>query len=107
MLHCASSLEQNQLSRKASSPPLPLPPNSGKMPRAHGMPLMILYRFLTGPDDSDFCHKITAVLNKGWLLQGNPTLAFDPVQGRMVCGQAVMKEVKDADYQADMKLSDY
>ncbi len=68
---------------------------------------MILYRFLTGPDDSDFCHKITAALNKGWLLQGNATLAFDPVQGRMVCGQAVMREVPDVDYKPEMRLSEY
>jgi hypothetical protein len=68
---------------------------------------MILYRFLTGPDDSNFCHKITAVLNKGWLLQGNATLAFDPVLGRMVCGQAVIKEVADMEYAPEMKLGDY
>ena len=34
---------------------------------------MKLYRFLTGPDDSSFCHKVTAALNKGWLLHGGPT----------------------------------
>ena len=67
---------------------------------------MILYRYLTGPDDSAFCHKVTAALNKGWLLQGNPTLSFDPVQGRVICGQAIIKEV-DGEYQPDMKLSDY
>ncbi|TIU73423.1 MAG: DUF1737 domain-containing protein, partial [Mesorhizobium sp.] len=26
---------------------------------------MKLYRFLSGPDDSAFCHKVTAALNKG------------------------------------------
>ena len=68
---------------------------------------MILYRLLTGPDDSAFCHKVTAAINKGWLLQGPPMLTFDPAQGRVICGQAVMKDVKNVDYEPEMKLSDY
>jgi hypothetical protein len=68
---------------------------------------MILYRYLTGVDDSAFCHKVTAVLNNGWLLQGPPTLTFDAAQGRVICGQAIMKEVPGVDYSPDMKLSDY
>ena len=67
---------------------------------------MILYRYLIGADDSAFCHKVTAALNKGWLLQGNPTLSFDPVQGRVLCGQAIIKEV-DGVYQPEIKLSDF
>jgi hypothetical protein len=66
---------------------------------------MILYRFLTGPDDSAFCHKVSAALSKGWLLQGPPLMTFDPVQGRVICGQAVMKEVKNMEYEPQMKLS--
>lgn len=38
---------------------------------------MKLYRFLSGPDDSSFCHKVTAALNKGWHLFGSPTYAYD------------------------------
>lgn len=68
---------------------------------------MILYRLLTGPDDSAFCHKVTAAINKGWLLQGPPMLTFDSAQGRVICGQAVMKDVKNVDYEPQMKLSDY
>lgn len=68
---------------------------------------MILYRYLTGVDDSAFCHKVTAALNKGWLLQGPATLAFDAAQGRVVCGQAIMKDVQGVEYSPDMKLSDY
>jgi hypothetical protein len=68
---------------------------------------MILYRYLTGVDDSAFCHKVTAALNKGWLLQGPPTLTFDSAQGRVICGQAIMKDVQGVDYSPDMKLSDY
>ena len=77
------------------------------MPGSQGTKHMILYRYLTGFDDSAFCHKVTAALNKGWLLQGNPSLTFDAAQGRVICGQAVMKEVRNVDYQAEMKLSDF
>jgi len=38
---------------------------------------MKLYRFLTGPDDASFCHKVTSALNKGWHIYGSPTYAFD------------------------------
>lgn len=67
---------------------------------------MRLYRFLTGVDDSTFCHKVTAALNKGWLLHGGPTYAFDPAANVMRCGQAVYKEVEGVDYAPDMKLGE-
>ncbi|EKF19068.1 DUF1737 domain-containing protein [Nitratireductor pacificus] len=68
---------------------------------------MRLYRFLTGPDDSSFCHKVTAALNKGWLLHGSPTYTFDSLAGVMRCGQAVYKEVEGADYTPETKLGDW
>jgi hypothetical protein len=68
---------------------------------------MILYRFLTGPDDSSFCHKVTAALNKGWRLSGTPTYAFDAKEGVMKCGQAVTKEVDGRDYEPGMKLGEW
>ncbi|MDZ5699286.1 DUF1737 domain-containing protein [Chelativorans sp. M5D2P16] len=68
---------------------------------------MRLYRFLTGPDDSGFCHKVTAALNKGWLLHGNPTYAFDLETKTMRCGQAVYKEVEGVDYTPEVRLGDY
>ena len=68
---------------------------------------MKLYRFLSGPDDSSFCHKVTAALNRGWLLHGSPTYAFDVESRSMRCGQAVYKEVEGIDYNPAMKLSDY
>lgn len=68
---------------------------------------MKLYRFLSGPDDSSFCHKVTAALNKGWHLHGSPTYAFDAETKAMRCGQAVWKEVDGLDYDPAMKLSDY
>ena len=68
---------------------------------------MKLYRFLSGPDDSSFCHKVTAALNKGWQLHGSPTYAFDAAAQAMRCGQAVCKDVEGADYGPEMKLGEY
>ncbi|HET7413008.1 MAG TPA: DUF1737 domain-containing protein [Pararhizobium sp.] len=67
---------------------------------------MKLYRFLTGPDDASFCHKVTAALNKGWFLHGPPTYAHDGESGQMRCGQAVYKEVEGVDYDPSMKLGE-
>ena len=67
---------------------------------------MQLYRFLTGPDDSSFCHKVSAALDKGWHLFGSPTYAYDVATQTMRCGQAVVKEVEGKDYSPDMKLGE-
>ncbi|WP_317056270.1 MULTISPECIES: DUF1737 domain-containing protein [Roseovarius] len=67
---------------------------------------MKLYRFLSADDTSDFCHKVTEALNKGWELYGDPTYAFDAANGVMRCGQAVVKEV-DGTYDADVKLGEH
>jgi hypothetical protein len=64
-----------------------------------------LYRYLTGPDDASFCHRVSEALSKGWQLHGQPTLAYDADQKRIVCGQAITKVVKTA-YSAEMKLSE-
>lgn len=68
---------------------------------------MKLYRFLTGPDDASFCHKVTAALNRGWLLHGDPTYAFDAETRAMRCGQAVFKEIEGEDYSPDIRLGDW
>lgn len=67
---------------------------------------MKLYRYLTGPDNSSFCKRVTKALNKGWQLYGAPTLAFDAAEGRVICGQVVVKEV-EGEWSEDLKLSDY
>lgn len=67
---------------------------------------MRLYRFLTGPDDASFCHKVTAALNQGWHLFGSPTYAFDAEARLMRCGQAVVKDVEGREYEPGMKLSE-
>lgn len=67
---------------------------------------MKLYRFLSEDDTSGFCHKVTEALNKGWVLHGSPTYAFDAANGVMRCGQAVVKEV-DGTYTSDTKLGEH
>ena len=68
---------------------------------------MQIYRFLSGEDDSSFCHKVSKALSEGWVLHGSPTYAYDASVKRMKCGQAVTKIVADQPYDADKKLVDY
>ncbi len=64
---------------------------------------MLVYRLLTEDDTSDFCHKVTEALSKGWSLHGDPSISFDSARGVMRCAQAVVKE-HDGEYTRDMKL---
>ena len=66
----------------------------------------IIYRLLTGPDNSEFCHKVTKALNEGWVLHGAPSLSFDAIKGVTICAQAVTKETGDP-YDEKRKLGDY
>ena len=68
---------------------------------------MRLYRYLTGPDDSSFCHRVSEALSNGWELHGSATLAYDVAAGRVVCGQPVVKEVPGEDYRPDLVLGEY
>jgi hypothetical protein len=68
---------------------------------------MILYRYLTGPDDQTFCHRVTAALNNGWLLYGPAAMTYDAEQKRVVCGQAITKEVPDQKYDPEMELASF
>jgi hypothetical protein len=65
------------------------------------MPL--IYRLLTEDDTSEFCHKVSLALSKGWVLYGDPTYAYDHANGVMRAGQAVTKDVEAA-YSRDIKL---
>jgi hypothetical protein len=66
-----------------------------------------LYRYLTGPDDAAFCHRITEALSKGWTLYGHPTLAYDAAQSRVICGQAIIKDVDDLPYTSDLNFAEH
>jgi hypothetical protein len=65
---------------------------------------MQIYRFLTEDDSSDFCHKVSEALSKGWVLYGDPQYSYDNANGVMRCGQAVTKEI-EGPYSPEMKLS--
>ena len=65
---------------------------------------MKIYRFLTGPDDSSFCRRITEALQNGWELYGDPQLTGD-ANGRY-CGPPVVKEIGDS-YDPAKPLGDY
>jgi hypothetical protein len=65
-----------------------------------------LYRFITGPDDASFCHRVSDALSKGWQLYGTPSLTYDAEQKKVICGQAITKSVAAA-YSNDMKLSEH
>jgi len=49
------------------------------------------YRLLTGLDDAAFCRRVSAELEKGYELYGSPACTFDPVQGRVIVAQAVVR----------------
>lgn len=66
---------------------------------------MKVFRFITEDDTSEFCHRVTEALSKGWELQGSPQYAFDQSKGVMRCGQAVTKE-SDVEYSREMKLGE-
>ncbi len=66
---------------------------------------MILYRLLTAEDTSAFCHKVTDALNKGWVLYGSPTYAWDHANGVMRCGQAVTKDAP-GEYTPETRLGE-
>ena len=64
---------------------------------------MKLYRLLTGNDLTEFCHKVSEALSKGWDLYSDPACAHDGKVGVMRCGQAVFREV-GCNYSLELKL---
>ena len=47
------------------------------------------YRLLTGPDDAEFCERVSDALDQGYELYGSPALTFDG--GRVIAAQAVVR----------------
>ncbi|MGI9364529.1 MAG: DUF1737 domain-containing protein [Rhizobiaceae bacterium] len=68
---------------------------------------MRLYRMITGPDDNEFCHRISKALSNGWELAGSASVTYDPVKERVICGQAIAKLVDGEEYSPDLTLGDY
>ena len=48
----------------------------------------LAYRLLTGPDNREFCEKISKALDDGYILYGDPSVTS--VDGKVVCAQAVV-----------------
>ncbi|GAA1658369.1 hypothetical protein GCM10009765_04750 [Fodinicola feengrottensis] len=46
------------------------------------------YRVLTGPDDAEFCRRVSEALDEGYELHGSPALTYDGT--RTVVAQAVV-----------------
>ena len=36
-----------------------------------------IYRLLTGPDDANFCRRVSEALDLGWQLYGSPSIMFN------------------------------
>jgi hypothetical protein len=51
-------------------------------------PSRLRYRLLTGPDDADFCRRVSDALADGYRLHGSPAMTFDGQ--RVVVAQAVV-----------------
>jgi hypothetical protein len=47
-----------------------------------------VYRLLTGPDDDQFCRRVSEALALGYVLYGSPALTFDGK--RVIAAQAVV-----------------
>jgi hypothetical protein len=47
------------------------------------------YRLLTGPDDAEFCKRVSETLDQGYELHGSPSLTFDGE--RVIAAQAVVR----------------
>ena len=66
-----------------------------------------IYRLLTGPDDADFCRRVTEALSSGWMLFGPPSIAYDAKAGRAICAQAITKDIDAAAYDPARDLESY
>ena len=47
------------------------------------------YRVLTGPDDAEFCLRVSAALDAGYDLHGSPAVTFDG--DRVIVAQALIR----------------
>ncbi|MEU1839885.1 DUF1737 domain-containing protein [Micromonospora chersina] len=53
-----------------------------------GTPARLRYRLLTGPDNADFCRRVSDLLADGYRLHGSPAATFDGQ--RVIVAQAVV-----------------
>ena len=58
------------------------------------MKKIIEYKLLTGPDNSEFCDRVTEFLNNGWELYGSPIMNTEHTSLNKIdriVGQAVIR----------------
>lgn len=51
-------------------------------------PAPLPYRVLTGPDDREFCERVSEALTQGYRLHGSPALAWNGA--RVIVAQALV-----------------
>jgi hypothetical protein len=51
----------------------------------NGLPI---YRLLTGPDDAEFCKRVSEAIMMGYMLYGSPAMAYDG--HRVIVAQALV-----------------
>lgn len=69
--------------REGEVPTLTGPVEAPRLPSGR-----LRYRCLTGPDDAEFCRRVSAALDEGYVLHGGPALTFDGQD--VVVAQAVV-----------------
>ena len=60
------------------------------------------YRFLTGADSPDFCARVSAALDDGYVLYGDPVMVMDG-DTRIVGQAVVLEEYQQADKAGQQK----
>ena len=53
------------------------------------------YRLLTGPDDAEFCKRVSEALEQGYELHGSPAVTFDGQ--RVIAAQALVFRPRPGD----------
>ena len=53
------------------------------------------YRMITGPDDREFCDRVSEAIGLGWNLYGSPSAASRP-DGTLLVAQALVWELPRA-----------
>lgn len=65
-----------------------LGPAGGHNAAMSDLPEPLGYRLITGPDDAEFCARVSALLDQGYQLYGSPALTFDGE--RVIAAQAMV-----------------
>ncbi len=48
------------------------------------------YRLLSGPDNHEFCERVSNALDEGYQLYGSPSVTYDPDSGSAIVVQAIV-----------------